>query len=94
MSPEQEKEIIAIGWKAANDSRIEDKDEAFSVALVGLARGLKTYVPGKGVKLTTYLYSCAKFECWAEWRKLHRIKRGRGVPDLSIEELEEKGRQF
>ena len=91
MSPAQEEQLLKIGREVANKSRIEDKEEAFSVALLGIAKGLQTYVPSKGAKLTTYLYSCAKFECWAEWRKIHRKKRGSDVEILSIDELLERG---
>lgn len=94
MSPQQEDELLKIGRDVANKSRIEDKEEAFSIALLGIARGLKSYVPGKGAKLTTYLYRCAQIECWVEWRKSHRLKRGEGQKDLSLEELIEKGVQF
>lgn len=91
MSPEQEATLMKIGRAVANDSRLEDKDEAFSIALYGIAKGLNTYDPTKGAKLTTYLYSCAKFEVWAEWRKLNRLKRGKNVTTLSIEALQEQG---
>lgn len=91
MSPEQEATLMKIARTVANRSRLEDKEEALSVALLGIVKGLNTYDPTKGVKLTTYLYSCAKFEVWAEWRKLNRLKRGKNVTILSIEQLREQG---
>lgn len=91
MSPEQEATLMKIARTVANRSRLEDKEEALSVALLGIVKGLNTYDPSKGVKLTTYLYSCAKFEVWAEWRKLNRLKRGKNVTILSIEQLREQG---
>lgn len=91
MSPAQEEQLLRIGRDVANKCRIEDKEEAFSIALLGISKGLATYVPSKGVKLTTYLYSCAKFECWSEWRKEHRKKRGAGAVTVSLDELLEKG---
>ena len=91
MSPEQEATLMKIARTVANRSRLEDKEEALSVALLGIVKGLNTYDPTKGVKLTTYLYSCAKFEVWAEWRKLNTLKRGKGVTILSIEQLREQG---
>lgn len=94
MSPQQEEVILKIGKDVANKSRLEDKEEAYSVALLGVARGLSTYVPAKGTKLTTYLYKCAQMECWAEWRRIHRIKRGTGKKDISLEEFIEKGGQI
>ena len=94
MSPDQEQQLLRIGKDVAKKCRLEDKEEAFSIALLGIAKGLKTYVPSKKVKMTTYLYQCAQFEVWAEWRRLHRIKRGGGVEPLSLEELEEEGYQI
>lgn len=91
MSPEQENDLLRIGRDVAMKSRLTDKEEAYSVALLGVAKGLNTYVPDKKVKLTTYLYQCAKFECWAEWRKQHRLKRGRGQEDISLDELHDRG---
>ena len=91
MSPTQEEALLKIARCVAGRSRLTDKEEAFSIALLGIAKGLSTYTKEKQVKLTTYLYSCAKFECWAEWRKQHRIKRGRGVTEVSLEELMEEG---
>lgn len=91
MSPAQEETLLKIARCVANRSRLTDKEEAFSIALLGIAKGLSTYTQTKQVKLTTYLYSCAKFECWAEWRKLHRLKRGKGVMEVSLDELMEAG---
>lgn len=91
MSPNQEETLLKIAHCVAGRSRLTDKEEAFSVALLGIAKGLATYTKDKQVKLTTYLYSCAKFECWAEWRKQHRIKRGKGMEDISLDALMEEG---
>ena len=91
MNIKQEAAIMRIGKDVAKKCRIEDKQEALSVALMGIAKGLNSYDPTKNCKLTTYLYACAKFEVWAEWRKQHRIKRGEGTITLSLEELKEKG---
>lgn len=93
MSPEQEEMLLKIGRKAALDSRLDDKEEAFSVALVGIAKGLKTYTSTRKVKLTTYLYRCAQMECWAEWRRTHRQKRNQ-LKEVSLEGLQEQGRQL
>jgi RNA polymerase sporulation-specific sigma factor len=91
MSPEQEQELLKIGRAVAQNCRLEDKEEAFSIALLGVAKGLASYVPNKKTKLSTYLYKCAQFEVWAEWRKLHRVKRGSGVKEISLDEMKEKG---
>lgn len=94
MSPQQEETILKIGRNVASKCRLEDKEEAYSVALLGIAKGLSNYVPTKNVELTTYLYRCAQIECWAEWRKLHRLKRNKGVKELSLDEFIEKGGQI
>lgn len=94
MSPQQEELLMKIGRAVANSCRLEDKEEALSIALLGIAKGLSTYVPSKTVKLTTYLYRCAQLECWAEWRRLHRIKRGKGVQEVSLDALLESGIEF
>ena len=91
MSPQQEEELLKIGHAVADRCRLEDKDEAFSIALLGIARGLSSYIPEKNPKLTTYLYRCAQLECWAEWRRLHRIKRNKGIKEISLDELQESG---
>lgn len=85
-----EEQLIKIGWTVAKRSRLEDKEEAFSVALLGIARGLKTYKENKKTKLTTYIYRCAEIECWAEWRRLHRKKRGGGEKEISLDEIIER----
>lgn len=91
MSPQQEEELLKIGHTVANRCRLEDKEEAFSIALLGIAKGLSSYIPERNAKLTTYLYRCAQLECWAEWRRLHRLKRNRGAKEISLDELQESG---
>lgn len=91
MSPEQEELLLKIAKLAAKNCRLTDKDEAYSIALVGVAKGMASYKETTKTKLTTYLYRCAQFECWAEWRRLHRIKRNRGIEAISIDYIHEQG---
>ena len=94
MNQADEEQIIKIGRYVAKNCWLKDKEEAYSIALLGIARGLNSYDPKKGAKLGTYLYACAKREVYAEYRKIHSIKRGSGEETLSIEELLEKGIQI
>lgn len=91
MNLEEERYMLNIAREVANKSRLKDKEEAYSIALFGIAKGLSKFDSSKNVKLATYMYSCAKFEVWAEWRKLNRLRRGKGIVIVSLDELNEKG---
>jgi len=94
LDQQQEADIFRIGRHVAKKSRLEDKEEALSVALLGIAKGLDGYNPEKDTKWTTYIYRCAQLEVWCEWRKQNTKKRGSGVKPLSLDELEEQGMEF
>lgn len=94
LSPQQESDIFRIGKHVAKKSRLTDKEEALSVALLGIAKGLDNYDPEKDAKWTTYIYRCAQLEVWCEWRKQNTIKRGSGIEPLSLDELQEQGMEF
>lgn len=94
LSLEQEEEIIKIGKVVAKNSWLEDKEEALSVALLGITRGINTYDERKGAKWGTYLYRCAQLEVYVEWRKQNTHKRGKGYATVSLDELKEKGEEL
>lgn len=62
---------------------LQEDEDLFQEACIGMVKGISTFNPCKGVKLTTYVYACASNEVKMSIRKNYAKKRSATV--LSIE---------
>jgi hypothetical protein len=86
-----EKDMENICSKVAVKSKLPDFEEAFAIALLGFAKGLRAYDPARGVKASTLCYKYAVQECQTERAKMMAKCRGWGFITVSIDKLKEHG---
>lgn len=64
---------------------LQDDEDLFQEACIGMVKGINTFNPHKGVRLTTYVYACAANEVKMSLRKTCAKKRSATV--ISIETI-------
>jgi len=63
------------------DSKYSDTDDLISIGTIGLLKGVDTFSPDKGVKITTYCARCVENEILMHFRKTNKYSK-----DISINE--------
>lgn len=63
------------------DSKQNETDDLISIGTIGLIKGVDTFLPDKGVKITTYCARCIENEILMYFRKNNKYSR-----DISINE--------
>jgi RNA polymerase sporulation-specific sigma factor len=63
------------------DSKLTDTDDLISIGTIGLIKGVDTYSPDKGVKITTYCARCISNEILMYFRKNNKYTK-----DISLNE--------
>lgn len=69
----------------------DEYDDMFQEASVGFFKGITTFCPSKGVKLTTYAYECAKNQVKMHLRRSNAKSRTATVVSLDIDNSSSDG---
>jgi len=64
---------------------LTDYEDLIQEASIGFYKGIITYNPNKGIRLSTYAYTCAKNEVNMYLRRINTKTRGSGTTPLSLE---------
>ena len=81
---------IYLVWTALKQFRLLNKkgvDKYFDVGLIGLCKGVKKFKKELGYQPETLLMLCVKKEIMWCMRDERRLKRNKGIPDISLEEI-------